>query len=160
MPNISINLLTRGRKHVLSKEDVKEINGLLLELSTNTKPVSEDFILSVADKGILFIARETTKKQRGKIVGIASLVLCHKLSGLSAWVEDVVLSPQYQGQGIGKLLMRALLEYDWSKDTNTKGAVPSRIELTSRPSRVAANKLYQSLGFEKYETNVYRKKVL
>lgn len=59
MPNISINLLTRGRKHVLSKEDVKEINGLLLDLSANIKPVSEDFILSVADKGILFIGQKT-----------------------------------------------------------------------------------------------------
>ena len=30
------------------------------------------------------------------------------------------------------------------------------IDLTSRPSREAANRLYQRLGFEMRETNVYR----
>ncbi|MFA5831731.1 MAG: GNAT family N-acetyltransferase [Candidatus Paceibacterota bacterium] len=151
MANIRIDTLRSD----FSKEDVAEINGLLRELSSNVKPVGADDISSVVQGGILFVAREEEANEMEKIVGIASLIPYTKLSGTVARVEDVVVAETHRGQGIGKKLMEAALSYKW-----TEGAkVPAMIELTSNPSRIAANKLYQSLGFEKYDTNVYRRSI-
>ena len=146
MTNIRIDTLSGG----LSKEDVEEINELLQELSSNEKSIGEDDIRTVVESGVLFVARE----EKGKIVGTASLFLISKLSGFSARVEDVIVAESHRGQGIGKQLMEAVLEYQWQKHT-----APIMIELTSNPSRIAANKLYQTLGFEKYDTNVYRRSI-
>jgi GNAT superfamily N-acetyltransferase len=137
-----------------SQEDVAEINGLLRELSANMKTVGRDDISSDVRGGVLFVAREDVENQKGKIVGIASLVPYTKLSGTVARVEDVVVAESHRGQGIGRELMEAALAYEWPKNAN----VPAMIELTSNPSRIAGNKLYQTLGFEKYDTNVYRMK--
>jgi GNAT superfamily N-acetyltransferase len=137
-----------------SKDEVEEINGLLHELSANMKPVGAEEISAVIQGGVLFVAREDVENQKGKIVGIASLIPYAKLSGTVARVEDVVVAESHRGRGIGRELMEAALAYEWPKDA-TK---PAMIELTSNPSRIAANKLYQTLGFEKYDTNVYRMK--
>lgn len=156
MTNIYISVLKNGRNEVLSEEDIMEINGLLLELSPKkAKELSENDIRAVIQNGVLFLARENTKAPRAKIVGMASLLLLRKLSDSFVWVEDVVVAESCRGQGIGKHLMQAILDYEWPKGVQN----PSMIELTSNPSREAANKLYQTLGFERYETNVYRKKM-
>ena len=68
-----------------------------------------------------------------------------------AWIEDVVVDQNYRGKGYGKVMIEKVIE-----QCRNKGNVT--LMLTSRPSRIVANQLYQSLGFEKRETNVYKMK--
>ena len=72
-------------------------------------------------------------------------------TGGKAWIEDVVVDESFRGQGLSKLLVAHAVEFVKAKQ------VPS-LMLTSNPKRIAANKLYQAMGFERKETNVYRMK--
>ena len=68
---------------------------------------------------------------------------------MRAWIEDVVVDNQARGKGVGDALNRAALA-----EAERRGA--KTVDLTSRPSREAANRLYQRLGFKQRDTNVYR----
>ena len=83
------------------------------------------------------------------IVGCATLCIFHSPTGTKASIEDVVVSSAYRGQHLGKQLMEYVLE-------QAKAFAPIELHLTSNPMRVAANKLYQSIGFQKKETNCYQ----
>jgi ribosomal protein S18 acetylase RimI-like enzyme len=83
------------------------------------------------------------------IVGSLTLVLFRIPTGLRAWIEDVVVDGGARGRGVGELLNRRAIEL-----AGQRGA--TSVDLTSRPSREAANRLYQRLGFVARETNVYR----
>ena len=85
------------------------------------------------------------------ILGMLSIVVFSIPTGTKAGIEDVVVDQKARGKGVGKALMNHAL--DESKKCGVKS-----IDLTSRPSRESANKLYQSLGYEVRETNVYRYK--
>lgn len=84
-----------------------------------------------------------------RIIGCATLCIFHSPTGTQASIEDVVVSSDYRGQHLGKQLMAYVLE-------QAKEYAPMELHLTSNPMRVAANKLYQSLGFQKKETNCYQ----
>lgn len=84
-----------------------------------------------------------------RIVGCVKLCLFHSPTGTKASIEDVVVSSAYRGQHLGKQLMEYVLE-------QAKAYAPIELHLTSNPMRVAANQLYQSLGFLKKETNCYQ----
>jgi ribosomal protein S18 acetylase RimI-like enzyme len=92
----------------------------------------------------LFLARVD-----GQIVGSLTLATFRIPTGLRAWIEDVVVDDSARGHGVGAALNIAALE-----EARRRGAVT--VDLTSRPSREAANKLYKKLGFVERETNVYR----
>lgn len=85
----------------------------------------------------------------GRIVGTLTLVVFRIPTGVRAWIEDVVVDDAARGHGVGDLLNRFALDLARSKGAKT-------VDLTSRPSREAANRLYQRIGFEIRETNVYR----
>lgn len=85
----------------------------------------------------------------GEIVGTMTLVLFKIPTGVRAWIEDVVVDAGSRGEGIGKKLNRKALDLAHEAGAKT-------VDLTSRPSRESANRLYQDLGFKKRETNVYR----
>lgn len=85
----------------------------------------------------------------GQIVGMALLLTLSTLSGDTGYVEEVVVDEAARGRHISTLLMRELLDLAAQKGHRF-------VDLTSRPSRAAANGLYQSLGFELRETNCYR----
>jgi ribosomal protein S18 acetylase RimI-like enzyme len=85
----------------------------------------------------------------GAIVGILTLAVFRIPTGVRAWIEDVVVDADARGRGIGEALTREALRMAAAKGART-------VELTSRPSREAANRLYQRLGFERRDTNVYR----
>ena len=72
-------------------------------------------------------------------------------TGGKAWIEDVVVDEAFRGQGLSKQLVAHAIEFTQSK------RIPS-LMLTSNPKRIAANKLYQAMGFSRKETNVYRMK--
>lgn len=85
----------------------------------------------------------------GPIVGTLTLAVFRIPTGVRAWIEDVIVSDQVRGRGCGEELTRAALELAGRAGART-------VELTSRPSREAANRLYQRIGFVLRETNVYR----
>ncbi len=87
------------------------------------------------------------------IAGCATLCVYDSPTGQKASLEDVVVSSKYRGQGLGELLVQHVIEYARHDLGNVD------IHLTSSPHRVAANKLYQKLGFEKRETNAYEMRV-
>ena len=68
---------------------------------------------------------------------------------MRAWIEDVVVDEAARGRGVGEALNRKALELAKESGART-------VDLTSRPSREAANRLYKRLGFKPRETNVYR----
>ena len=93
---------------------------------------------------VLFVARVD-----GRIVGSLTLVLFRIPTGVRAWIEDVVVESEVRGAGVGAALNRAAIE-----EADRAGA--RTVDLTSRPSRDVANRLYQRLGFEQRDTHVYR----
>ena len=130
----------------VSNEILSQVNGLLPQLSKSASPLSLESldILAKSESTNLFVAKEGKK-----VWGMLSLVLFPIPTGTKAWVEDVVVDSSARGKGIGKALMNHALK----KVREKRG---KSIDLTSRPSRETANKLYQSLGYQKRETNVYR----
>lgn len=92
-----------------------------------------------------------------KIIGCASLCYFNSPTGAKASVEDVVVSTEYRGQHLGKRLVEHLID-EAKKYAETKNC-SVELHLTSNPKRVVANKLYQTLGFVKKETNCYRLEV-
>ena len=93
---------------------------------------------------VLFIARV-----ENQIVGSLTLATFRIPTGIRAWIEDVVVDESARGHGVGEALNLAALD-----EAKRRGAIT--VELTSRPSREAANRLYLRLGFVSRETNVYR----
>lgn len=85
----------------------------------------------------------------GRVVGSLTLVLFRIPTGLRAWIEDVVVDASARGAGVGEALNRFALD-------QARSAGATTVDLTSRPSREAANRLYRRLGFVQRETNVYR----
>lgn len=85
----------------------------------------------------------------GQIVGTLTLVTFRIPTGVRAWIEDVVVDDAARGHGVGDQLNRFALDIARNKGAKT-------VDLTSRPSREAANRLYQRIGFKPRETNVYR----
>jgi ribosomal protein S18 acetylase RimI-like enzyme len=95
----------------------------------------------------LFAARRGTE-----IVGLLTLVVFRIPTAVRAWIEDVVVDESARGSGVGEALSRAALAEAVRRGAKT-------VELTSRPSREAANRLYQRIGFVRRDTNVYRYEV-
>ena len=121
------------------------VHRLLPLLSSSTPPTAEHLAALVASEGSdLFVARVD-----GAIVGVLTLSTYPTLTGTKAWIDDVIVDESARGHGVGEALNRAAL--DEARRRGIKG-----VDLTSRPSREAANRLYQRLGFEQRTTNVYR----
>jgi len=130
----------------VTTELVEAFARLIPQLSkSNPPPTAEalaDMIASPAS--VVFIARLD-----GEIVGSLTLVAFRIPTGLRTMVEDVVVDEAARGTGVAVALTEAAMN-----EARRLGA--STIDLTSRPSRVAANKLYQRIGFVQRDTNVYR----
>jgi len=116
--------------------------------SSNPAPTRAQLAEMVDSPAItLLIARDPDA--RGEIVGSLTLAMFRIPTGRRAWIEDVVVDSAQRGKGIGEALTREALRVAQEAGATT-------VDLTSRPSREAANRLYQRIGFEKRETNVYR----
>ena len=94
----------------------------------------------------LLVAREPDKK--GSIVGILSLTIYRVPTGLRSIIEDVIVDEHMRRRGIGEALVRRAIEL--AREAGANG-----VSLTSNPQREAANRLYQSIGFELRKTNAY-----
>lgn len=119
---------------------------LIPQLSSSSSPPDPDQLAEmIAHPGTtIFVARVD-----GVIVGTLTLVVFRIPTGVRAIIEDVVTDADARGKGVGAALTQAAIAHASSTGART-------VDLTSRPSREAANRLYQRLGFELRETNVYR----
>lgn len=119
---------------------------LVGQLSGSAPPPGRDELeeITASPATVLFVAR-----LEGRIVGSLTLVLFRIPTGLRAIIEDVVTDESARGRGVGTALTRAAVD-------RAAAAGCRSVDLTSRPSREAANRLYQQLGFKRRETNVYR----
>mgnify|MGYP001789243717 FL=1 len=134
--------------------EIHEAMGRLLpQLSRSAAPMSEaDVERFLSQSSVhLFVFRAETADADGNnpILGMLSLATFEIPTGVRAWVEDVVVDEAARGQGAGLALVEAAIEH-----AKTIGA--RTVDLTSRPTREAANRLYQRAGFQLRETNVYR----
>lgn len=120
---------------------------LIPQLSSSSTPMDieeiEDYLAQQSIDLIIF------RGDDGDIQGMLTLVTFTIPTGTRAWIEDVVVGDAARGQGAGLQLVEAAIELAHKRGAKT-------VDLTSRPSREAANRLYQRAGFEQRETNVYR----
>jgi ribosomal protein S18 acetylase RimI-like enzyme len=123
------------------------LQGLVPQLSRSNPPPSLDDVVAMLDHEAItqFIARDDD----GRIVGVSTLAVFPIPTAVRAWVEDVIVDESVNGQGIGRRLTEAMLARARELGAKT-------VDLTSRPSREAANHLYQKVGFVERQTNVYR----
>src|SRR3989344_7781191 len=125
-----------------------DVNALLTQLGKD-----RECSLEHLRKVVQYVSSELwVATENNKIIGMATLVFVVKPAGIVADLEDVVVDESMRGKGVGRALCEKAIESARSRGVRA-------IRLTSRPERVAANKLYQKLGFEQKETNVYRLKL-
>jgi ribosomal protein S18 acetylase RimI-like enzyme len=128
-------------------EDLVAAMGRLLpQLSRTAAVPGPDELTEIvgAPGTVLLVAR-----QADRVVGSLTLVTFRIPSAVRAWIEDVVVDESARGAGVGEALVHAALEVASQRGART-------VDLTSRATREAANRLYQRMGFGRRETNVYR----
>lgn len=132
----------------VSDELVAAFARLTPQLSSSSPAPGADELAAIVSSPatVLFIARDT---DTGEIVGTLTLALFRIPTGLRAWIEDVVVDSDARGKGVGAALNEAAL-------TRARREGAKTVDLTSRPTRDAANRLYKRIGFVPRETNVYR----
>ncbi|MDO0929574.1 GNAT family N-acetyltransferase [Streptomyces sp. TG1A-8] len=129
-----------------SQELVDAFSRLLPQLSSTAKPLDYEALdrMVTCDANTVLVARTPDA-----IIGTLTLVLLPLPSGLRARVEDVVVDSAARGQGVAGLLTQAALRLAREAGART-------VDLTSRPDRAAANRLYERLGFQVRQSTVYR----
>jgi ribosomal protein S18 acetylase RimI-like enzyme len=136
---------------VASAADAEELHAalqvLVPQLSRSNPPPSLDAVRAMLahDAVTQFVAR----RDDGSIVGVSTLATFPIPTATRGWVEDVIVDEASNNQGIGRLLLDAMVARARELGCKT-------VDLTSRPSREAANHLYRKAGFEQRDTNVWR----
>lgn len=126
---------------------VDAMGTLIPQLSSSAHPLTRDEVEAfLAQDHVHLFAYEG---EDGAILGMLTLATFIIPTGTRAWIEDVVVDARVRGQGAGAALVEAACAY-------AKRIGAKTVDLTSRPSREAANRLYRRCGFERRETNVYR----
>jgi len=130
----------------VSRQVVDALRDLVPQLSSSSPAPTLEEISDIASSPatVLLIAEDG-----GRIVGSLTLAVFRIPTGTRAWIEDVVVDGAARGRGVGAALVRAAVQRATAMGART-------VDLTSRPSRSDANRLYLKLGFEQRETNVYR----
>jgi ribosomal protein S18 acetylase RimI-like enzyme len=130
-------------------EFVAALARLVPQLSSSIAPPTREAVAQMVTSPAIvqLIARDP--ERQGLIVGTLTLALFRIPTGLRAWIEDVIVDSESRGKGIGEALVRAALD-------QARQAGARTVDLTSRPSRQAANRLYVRVGFSQRETNIYR----
>jgi ribosomal protein S18 acetylase RimI-like enzyme len=129
----------------VSDELVAAIAALLPQLSSASPPSAAELSAIVDSPATsLLVARDGEA-----VVGTLTLAVFRIPTGVRAWIEDVVVDEAARGRGVGEALTLEAVAV-------ARAAGARSVELTSRPAREAANRLYRRLGFEERATNVLR----
>ena len=128
---------------------VEPINRLLAQLSSSGRCLTLGQLQVMVDSTAshLFLG-----KQNGEVVAMLTLGEYLAPTGRKMWIEDVVVDAAARGNSFGRAMVEYAIGY-------ARGVGNGELMLTSRPSRIAANALYRSSGFEQKETNVYKMKI-
>ena len=129
-----------------SEEVLDNINSLLPLLSSSARPIQEHELRFIIEHSSVHLL---LAKENENYLGTLTLVVFPIITGTRAWIEDVVVSESARGKGVGKTLTSEAINLAKKLGAKT-------VDLTSRPSRKAANELYKKAGFELRETNAYR----
>jgi ribosomal protein S18 acetylase RimI-like enzyme len=131
----------------LTVDLVAALGRLVSQLSSSAPTLTDDQLRQIIEGPAtrLLIARD----EEGSIIGSLTLAVFRIPTGVRAWIEDVVVDEAARGQGAGEALSREAVRLAQEAGART-------IDLTSRPDRKSANRLYERLGFERRATNVYR----
>ncbi len=121
---------------------------LLPQLSSSNPPPAAEELAAIVESPATHLLLATDDGSPA-ILGSLTLVVFRIPTGVRAWIEDVVVDTAARGKGVGEALNRHAIDL-----AAELGA--GKVDLTSRPSREAANRLYRRLGFEPRDTNVYR----
>ncbi|MGN1353731.1 MAG: 2-amino-4-hydroxy-6-hydroxymethyldihydropteridine diphosphokinase [Alloprevotella sp.] len=142
-----LNQLDIARLDHYEETTLTAVNRLLPQLSAHASSLSETDLIRLIDCPTtqVFLGHD----EEGTIQAMATLSLMLIPTGVKAWIEDVVVDENCRGRGYGRQLLTHLIA-----EARRLGA--SSVNLTSKPERVAANRLYRSLGFRLRQTNVYR----
>lgn len=132
---------------VADPELVAALRFLIPQLSTSAAPIEASVLEDIVQNpnSTLFVARDG----EGPILGSLLLVTFKTPTAVRAWIEDVVVDEAARGRGVGEQLVHAAV-------ARARLANAKSVDLTSRPDREAANRLYQRLGFELRDSNLYR----
>ncbi len=130
----------------VTDEAVEAFGRLLPQLSRSAKPLDAAALAAVASSPAVTVL---VARSDDRIVGSLSLVIFRIPTGLRAWIEDVVVDEAARGQGVGAMLTREALRLARAAGVRT-------VDLSTRPSRVAAGRLYEREGFKQRETRMYR----
>ncbi|HEX3254755.1 MAG TPA: GNAT family N-acetyltransferase [Gaiellaceae bacterium] len=131
----------------VSDELVEAFARLVPQLSSSASPPTREQLDAMISSPAttLLLARD----DQDRIIGSLTLAMFRAPTGVRAWIEDVVVEAEARGQGIGEALVAEAVRVASEAGART-------VDLTSRPSRDAANRLYEKAGFEMRDTNVYR----
>ncbi|MBQ5903343.1 MAG: GNAT family N-acetyltransferase [Alistipes sp.] len=124
----------------------QRLEELLNQLTPQPSTLSEQTLRAVLDDSA---SRLYLLEEENRVVGMLTLGIYHSPTGSKGWIEDVVVDDACRGRGYGRMLVAHAIE-------EAKKAGVAQLMLTSNPLRVAANKLYQAMGFERKETNCYK----
>ena len=124
----------------------QRLEELLNQLTPQPSTLSEQTLRAVLDNSA---SRLYLLEEEGHVVGMLTLGIYHSPTGSKGWIEDVVVDDACRGRGYGQMLVAHAIE-------EARKAGVAQLMLTSNPLRVAANKLYQAMGFERKETNCYK----
>ncbi len=139
--SVEVEVLT-----VITDEVVEAFARLLPQLSATAPPLDAAALAAIiaAPASTILLARLD-----GRIVGTLTLAMFPIPTGIRAWIEDVVTDESARGQGVGKALTVVALELARAGGART-------VDLTTRPSREAAGRMYERVGFERRESRLYR----
>lgn len=142
------NEITVEAVSTADSELINAITRLVPQLSSSARLPTAYEIERIVESSAttLFVARDADLQ----IVGTLTLVVFRAPTGVRAWIEDVVVETSARGRGVGAALVEAAV-------AGAELAEARTVDLTSRSGRTEANLLYQRLGFERRETNVYRR---
>jgi ribosomal protein S18 acetylase RimI-like enzyme len=138
-----------GAATAVDRELVAAFAGLIPQLSSSAALPTAETLAEVVSAPCTTVLVARDQRHGGRIVGTLTLVVFRIPTGLRAWIEDVVVDQAVRGRGVGEMLTREAIRRAAEKGART-------VELTSRSSREAANRLYQRLGFTRRDTNLYR----
>ncbi|HVB42754.1 MAG TPA: GNAT family N-acetyltransferase [Streptosporangiaceae bacterium] len=142
--NVTVEVLKE-----VTGEVVEAFGRLLPQLSATAPPLDAATLSDIvsAPASTVLLARID-----GQIIGSLTLAMFPIPTGLRAWIEDVVVDDAARGQGAGKALTLEALRLAQAAGART-------VDLTTRPSREAAGRLYERVGFEQRESRLYRYKL-
>jgi ribosomal protein S18 acetylase RimI-like enzyme len=145
MSNVTIEILKN-----ITKKQVNDFKDLVIQLSSSIEYPSKEYLTSIISNNNIKLL---VAINNNKIIGTLTIAIINLISGKKARIEDVVVDINFRKQGIGKKLVQ------FAEKLCVKLNI-KYIDLTSHPKRIAANKLYQHLGYIRGQTNVYIKNII